>query len=410
VRAACCRWLLACSLFVFVGVVDADAGRVARAAPAAPATSVAAIAGGGYAGYELLANGRVWAWGDDLEGQVGTGGNWRLSATPVEIHGLANIVAIAGGQNTAYALARSGAVWAWGDDSQAELGVGPTSPRETPQRIDVPRGIVAIAAGGFSAYALRAGGSVWAWGANAWGQLGSAGVFARGEPARVQRLGDVIAIAAGLSNGYALRRDGTVWAWGEGILGQLGQGCGASAQASARCQASSVPVRVRGLSDVVAIAAGAFTVYALRGDGTVWAWGDNEFGALGSGSGRAIAGLPVRVSGLQQVAAIAAGAYDGYALRRDGSAWSWGLGADGELGDGGNRDHSTPTRVLQLGAVAKLAAGGQAAYALDRSGRLWAWGSDVYGQLGDNSQVDLNEPTRVLQPPAVTELAGRRTP
>jgi hypothetical protein len=236
------------------------AGRVARAASADAGPLVAAIAGGGFAGYELLANGRVWAWGDDLEGQIGAAGEWQLSTRPVEVRGLADVVALAGGENTAYALERDGAVWAWGDDSQDELGdAGALTRRETPQRVRVPSGVVALAAGGFSAYALRAGGTVWAWGDNGSGQLGSAGgaTTARGTPRPVQRLSDVVALAAGVTNGYALRRDGTVWAWGEGVFGALGDGCSVAAPAAppgSPCHATAVPVQVHGLRDVVAIA------------------------------------------------------------------------------------------------------------------------------------------------------------
>jgi alpha-tubulin suppressor-like RCC1 family protein len=325
-----------------------------------------------------------------------------LSTVPVEVRGLVDVVAVAAGENSAYALERGGAVWAWGDDSQDELGdAGLSTRRETPLRVRVPRAVVALAAGGWSAYALQASGRVWAWGDDAWGQLGTAGGQApRGTPRPVQGLSDVVAVAAGVSDGYALRRDGTVWAWGEGVRGQLGDSCSVSepvAHPSPACQATSIPLEVHGLRDVVAIAAGAFTAYALRGDGTVWAWGDNTFGALGSRSARSIAGDPVRVSSLEHVVAITAGSYGGYALRGDGTVWAWGRGVDGELGDGSSSNCTVPTQVLKLAGVAKIAGGGDMAYALEGNGQLWAWGSGAYGQLGDGFLQDLNEPAPVLQ-------------
>jgi len=428
VPAAWQRWLIGCGLCAVLaaGVADgstaagapvagglsvaagqsADRGSSARtgrplaasagAVSAAAEPAVAAIAGGGFAGYELLTNGRVWAWGDDLEGQIGTAGAWQLSTRPVEVPGLADVVAVTGGENTAYALERDGAVWAWGDDSQDELGDAGVTPRETPVRVRVPSAIIAVAAGGFSAYALRASGTVWAWGDDGWGQLGSAGGdTARGTPRPVQRLSDAVAVAAGASDGYALRRDGTVWAWGAGILGALGDGCSVAHHGS--CPATKVPVKVRGLRSVVAIAAGGFTAYALRSDGTVWAWGDDSFGELGSHVGRSIAGAPVHVSGLEHVVAISAGSYGGYALLRNGTVWAWGRGVDGELGDGSGSNRAVPTQVLKLSGVVKVVGGGDMAYVLDKRGQLWAWGSDVYGQLGDGYLLDLNEPTPVLQ-------------
>ncbi|HTX11400.1 MAG TPA: hypothetical protein VME22_22455 [Solirubrobacteraceae bacterium] len=312
--------------------------------------SVASIASGGFAGYALLTNGHVWAWGDDLEGQIGDGGAWDLSTTPVAIAGLSRIVAIAAGANTAYALQSGGVVWAWGDD--------------------------------------------------ALGQLGSAGPLPRATPGPVRHLSGVMGIAAGEGNGYALRRDGTVWAWGDPSLGQLGaEPCGAPGSAAGRCQPSSMPVQVQGLGGVTAIAAGADTVYALRRDGSVWAWGDDGFGALGTHTRRQFVDRPTRVRGLAHVVAIAAGSATAYALLSDGSVWAWGRGIDGELGDGEPANRSVPTRVLTRSPVVQVGGGGAMAYALDRQGRIWAWGSGLYGQLGNGYLVSLDEPTRVLTLP-----------
>ena len=63
----------------------------------------------------------MWAWGDGLEGQLGRGGASGLRTTPVKVPGIANVLAVTGGANTAYALQRSGRVWAWGDDAEDEL-------------------------------------------------------------------------------------------------------------------------------------------------------------------------------------------------------------------------------------------------------------------------------------------------
>jgi alpha-tubulin suppressor-like RCC1 family protein len=402
------RWL-ACSLCVLLGTLGAGCGGSSRRSrrPLGPVSTgpIASIAAGGFAGYALLTNGHVWAWGDDLEGQIGTGGAWQLSATPVEVPGLNEVSAIAGGQNTAYALQRDGTVWAWGDDLQDELGDGGSSPRQIPQRIHVPGGIVAIEAGAFSAYALRRDGTVWAWGSNSFDQLGTGGaVLPSGIPRRVHRLAGIVGIAAGSGDGYALDRDGKVWAWGDNSLGQLGTGgcpaSGVAAHDGSQCPLAGGPVEVRGLTGVTAIAAGADTAYALRRDGTVWAWGDGSFGALGIHIGHPFADQPVRIRGLEQAVAITAGAYSGYAIRRDGTVWAWGRGIDGELGDGSAANRTAPTRVLAPTGIIKLAGGGTTAYALGQRGRVWAWGSSLYGQLGDGYiLLGVDEPTPVLKLP-----------
>jgi alpha-tubulin suppressor-like RCC1 family protein len=392
--AAACAGLLA-------GTQQNRAGSRAHRPAAAPELPpVQRIAAGGYAGYALLADGHVWAWGDDLEGQIGRAGAWRFRSSPVEVRGIADAVAIAGGGNTAYAVDRGGAVWAWGDDSVHELGDSRESARQRPVRVPTPAGIVAVAGGMLSAYALRRDGTVWAWGENAVGQLGTTGSQdARGTPRPVERLTGVVAIAAGASDGYALTADGTVWAWGDNSLGQLGAAACTAAQAAAartRCPAAGVPVRIRGLTGVAAIAAGADTGYALRRDGTVWAWGDGTFGALGGG-GRRRSVDPVRVAGLEHVDAIGAGSASAYAVLHDGSVWAWGRGVDGELGNGVFSASAVPRRVLAPAAARQVEAGGAMAYMLDRDGRVWAWGGGLYGQLGNGHRLNLAVPTEVLK-------------
>ena len=138
-------------------------------------------------------------------------------------------------------------------------------------------------------------------------------------------------------------------------------------------------MEIQGLGDVTAIAAGADTAYALRRDGTVRAWGDDSFGALGSHTRLELADQPTRVRGLAHVVAIAAGSYTAYAVLRDGSVWAWGRGIDGELGDGNTTDRAVPTRVLTRTPVIQVEGGGAMAYALDRHGHVWAWGSGSTG-------------------------------
>jgi alpha-tubulin suppressor-like RCC1 family protein len=311
------------------------------------------------------------------------------------------VVMVAGGANTAYALQRGGAVWAWGDDSVDELGDTGAPSRARAVRIRLPGGIVSIAAGMLSAYALRRDGTVWAWGENSAGQRGrSVPQVASGTPRPISGLSDVVAIAAGAGDGYALRRDGTVWAWGDDSRGQLGvsacKDVRPSAPARSDCPAVGVPVRVQGLDTVKAIAAGANTAYALRRDRTVAAWGDNSFGTLGPSAHVSFSARAVTVARLRGVTAIGAGSDTAYAIMRDGRVRAWGKGVDGELGNGGFANRATPVQVREITGAVEVIGGGAMAYARDRNGRLWAWGSGTYGQLGNGRRISVPSPTRVL--------------
>jgi len=185
---------------------------------------------------------------------------------------------------------------------------------------------------------------VWAWGYNRSGQIGVTDVFENPDPLRMSGITGVIAVAGGDDHTLALRSDGTVWAWGEGILGELGHG---------DLHVSPVPVQVLGpggvgfLTDVTAItvartANGAVRHnLALRSDGTVWAWGTNDAGER-TFTPRAV---PVQVSGLAGVTAVAAGYEHSLALKSDGTVWAWGWNAYGQLGDGTFTDRATPVRA-----------------------------------------------------------------
>ncbi len=376
--------------------VGASAGRVA---------SIQSIGAGAYNGYAILSNGEVWAWGDDYEGQTGDTGPRSVRTVPVEVRGLPGAVFVAGGANSVYALTSDGTVWAWGDDSEGELGDVRSADAQIPRLIADLTAVRRIAAGSFSAYAIRSEGTAWAWGDNGFGQLGTSSPTADFSLAKqLPRIADVVAVAAGTSDGYALLGNGTVWAWGADSARQLGGGKCATTTIPPRgiCLPSNVPHKVQDLSDVVAIAAGGNSGYALRRDGTVWAWGDDECGELGNGVRRLDEAVPVRVIGLSNVDAIAAGACSAYALLRNGTVWAWGNGEYGELGDGEYSTRSVPVQVKGLSDVEQVAAGGAMAYALERNGSLWAWGDDAYGQLGNDSLFSRDLPVRVLGLPGST--------
>jgi len=213
-------------------------------------------------------------------------------------------------------------------------------------------GVKAIAGGGWSGYALKSDGIVWAWGDNEMGQLGNGSVTDSHVPVQVSALIGCTGIAAGSMAAYALKRDGTVWAWGAGNGGALGN--------SSKTNIDRLPVEVSGLTDVTAIAAAAGTGYALKRDGTAWAWGDNEFGQLGNDSYALLTDAPVEVSGLTGVSAISGGWGSGYALKADGTVWAWGTNDFGELGNGSTVRSSVPVQVSGLSGVEAVAAGSMA--------------------------------------------------
>jgi len=195
-------------------------------------------------------------------------------------------------------------------------------------------------------------------------------------PIQVTGLNSVTAIAAGSNHTVALKGDGTVWTWGDNDDGQLGDGTFTT---------STVPVQVTGLNGITAIAAGSNHTVALKGDGTVWAWGDNSNDQLGDGGIEKTSPVPVQVYGLNGVTAIAAGGFHTIALKGDGTVWTWGLNIYGQLGNGTFITNNIPSQVPVFTGVTAIAGGGFHTIALKGDGTVWTWGWNIYGQLGNGT-------------------------
>lgn len=370
---------------------------------------IVAIEAGVHSVYAISADGSVYSWGENSDGQLGD--RTRVSrSTPRRIPGLSNVIAVAA-WDAVYALKSDGTVWTWGVHSAQQVRNPGLAQRIlstlAPTQIDKLTDIVGVAASAHAGFALRRDGGVHSWGGYEHGELGAAPMNVQtgfypnwvqransggGKPDTTGKTGielliatggkvssepirDAKAIAAGYLSAYALAQDGTVWSWGHNDFGQLGWGELSNAPSIYRIQAEHAqgvtfpkwPAadKVRNLSNVVAIASKGLTAYALRGDGTVWAWGANDLGQLGRGaiqSSRsdgmldfAIDAAPV--PGLSNVTSISAMGDTVVALHGDGRVSAWGDNRNNEVGDGTSGVQPRPTPVAGLTGVRSVAAG-----------------------------------------------------
>jgi alpha-tubulin suppressor-like RCC1 family protein len=194
-------------------------------------------------------------------------------------------------------------------------------------------------------------------------------------PARRPWLSGITSVDASYHTAYALRGDGTVWAWGDNQYGQLGAGSTGGS--------STVPLQVTGLTDVTAVVAGTWAGYALRSDGRVWAWGSNNAGQLGFDASSNNSDVPIQVAFLGSVTAIAASNQAAYALRSDGSVWTWG---DTGSSSGDIVPHRVALPLPDNTRITAIAASlSDTIFALRSDGTIWAWGSNNRGQTGTGS-------------------------
>jgi alpha-tubulin suppressor-like RCC1 family protein len=177
-------------------------------------------------------------------------------------------------------------------------------------------------------------------------------------------------------------------AWGQNLFRQLGDGTTNAF--------SYVPVTVSGLHFVAAVAAGGRHSLALIAGGTVDAWGDNEYDQLGSGPGGvATSNVAVAVPGLTGVKAISAGANHSLALLANGTVMAWGDDESGQLGIGSTKESEVPTAVKGLTGVKAISAGANHSLALLSSGTVMAWGENESGQLGTGNLKSSSVPVAV---------------
>jgi alpha-tubulin suppressor-like RCC1 family protein len=313
-------------------------------------TSIKAIMGGEHDNYALDINGKLWAWGGNFTGQLGDG-TYTNSVVPVQV-ALTSVTSLGGRGYHNLAVKSDGTVWAWGWNSRGQLGHDtsaspcPNSLHGTCSNLPVQvNGIanpLAVTGGGFFSLALMPDHTLMAWGANERGELGDGTYTDRPAPVPVSSvLTNVIQVSGGWFHAVALTSTGTVWTWGDNSNGQIGNG-------SVSTTGVNVPYQVPGLSNVIAVSAGDGYTAALKQDGTVWTWGGNSFGQLGDGTWVDHQPSPVKVVGLSNVIVMAARDYHTLAIKGDGTVWAWGSGQNGELGDNANLDRNTPVQAIFL--------------------------------------------------------------
>lgn len=406
-------------------------------------TRFADLAPGARHNLALRADGTVWAWGESSAGQLGrattVGGSCAgaCEAYPRPITDSAGVdltvdgsmfKSIAAGDSHSVSLRAAGRAWAWGSDVDGQLARGAAVGSSTSlvaTEFSTGAGVIHVSARDFGGAVVIADGTVRSWGDGAFGQLGNG--EAHGQTPRLQTvevsagvpLADVVSLGSGALASYALRADGTVWAWGEGADGRLGNN-GTSdrlravqVRAAAATTDSGTP-----LVDVLQVAGHDEGAVAVDSAGQAWTWGENESGELADGtccSDRSYA-APARVSAgtpLDRVVSIGGAAVDGdeaYAVRSDGTAWAWGANDDGQLGQGSNvgpqtcgsapcstyalqvRGTSTPTALT---GVAQITAADGTGYVRKADGTVWSWGEGALGALGNNGTSDRSYPVQV---------------
>ena len=271
--------------------------------------------------------------------------------------------------------------------------------------------------------ALSADSTIYTWGRNEYGQLGN-GVTATNSPVpvAVKTAGTpmegktITQLSAKVWYALALASDGTVYSWGFNSWGQLGNGTSGTANnASAPVAVKTAGTPMEGKT-IVQVAAGATHSLALATDGTIYAWGKNEYGQLGNDSTtNSPVPVAVKTAGTpmdgKTIIQIHAGYEHSLALASDGTVYVWGRNNSGQLGKNDATDAHIPAAVQTLGTpmagkvIVQLAAGNSQSMALASDGTVYTWGWNQYGQLGNGTTTNSRIPVAVVT--TGTPLAGK---
>jgi alpha-tubulin suppressor-like RCC1 family protein len=225
----------------------------------------------------LKADGSIWVWGSNLN--LRNDRTLDILTTPTQLSTGKNWVSLTAGPEQTFALASDGTLWAWGDNHRGWLGDETRNNHPTPIQIGTASDWVSVTAGYLFCVGLKNDGTLWGWGANNACQLGNDSRQNINTPVRIGTDNNWKGIAAGGAQNYGIKMDGTLWAWGNNFAGQLGISTTISEGGSYdRCK----PLQVGSDSTWVKISAGAYHVVGLKADGTLWAWGQNNFGQVGN--------------------------------------------------------------------------------------------------------------------------------
>jgi alpha-tubulin suppressor-like RCC1 family protein len=359
----------------------------------------------------VTTTGYLFLWGSNGVSQLGDGatvsGASRSSPVQLGINNTWSSVQVNGtpsaGQAHVSAILKNGMLLTWGASLFAQLGTGEspvlTSARSTPIALGVysstfsTSNVSAIrtTASGTAVFLDKAG-SVYTNGNNTYGELGqgvTTGVLGR------SLVGGITNISTGNSHVVAVQGN-SLFVWGNGTSNQLTNSATNGSVSGNIITPTNIPIGNKNYdtSSWKVISAGYGNTAAIRTDGTLWVWGQNQYGAVGDGTTTYARLIPTQV-GFSSWSAVSAGALHIIGIKIDGTLWGWGYNTTGQLGDGTTVNKSSPVQIGLNTNWSKVSAGDSHSAAINSSGTLFTWGQNVGGELGDNTTVNKSSPVQI---------------
>lgn len=281
-------------------------------------------------------------------------------------------------------------LYVWGNNAVGVLGLNNTANRSNPVLVGASYGWLRAEPGGSSA--IRRDGTLWTWGQNNNGQLGQNDLVHRSSPTQVGTDVDWYLVSATIGgfNMAAIKTNGTLWVWGNNDFGKLGQNDNNTSRSS--------PVQVGTGTNWKQVVAGIKHTLAIQTNGTLWGWGYNTRGGLGQND-TVHRSSPTQIgtdSNWKLVDCNVAQDEFTVAIKTDGTMWAWGDNTNGQLGQGDTIHRSSPVQI-GTGTDWRVVSCGFNGYvhAVRGNGSLWSWGYNQIGQLGQSNTIHRSSPVQV---------------
>lgn len=336
-------------------------------------------------------DGTLWAWGSSSYGALGLGPSVSAKSSPTQIGTATNwsdSIAV-GSQETfdspiAAAIKTDGTLWTWGSNTYGNLGLGHYTSVSSPVQVGTATNWSSVYASGRTLFAINGDQNLWACGEGMFSKLGLDLTKPTATDSSTWSM-----VSAGSEHCLGIKTDGTLWAWGRSNRGQT----------ALAVYYTSVPTKI-GTSTWTTVFAGTITSAGIRSDGTLWMWGDSSNGEVGNGAtGQYSSPIQLGTATDWSKVVIGTGGYWGnpshvFAIKTNGTLWAWGSNTYGELGDGTTTNRSSPVQIgtaTNWTAISASSSTNQAhSGAINSLGELHMWGTGRSGECGiyDVSPID----------------------
>jgi len=307
-----------------------------------PGTTWSEASSSNFFAHALRTDGTLWGWGRNLAGSLGTNQAHNTSvSSPKQIPGTtwSALGQSFGGAYSAKALKTDGTLWSWGYNWYGAMGINQpdNNHRSSPVQVGSDTTWTSTFSSGYNVIAVKTDGTLWSWGSSSNGACGNntqGGKIL--SPVQVPGTNWGNSVALNQYAGFATKTDGTLWAWGKNNYGTLGQN---------NLTEYSSPVQIPGTTWSKVVGS-TQSIMALKTDGTLWGLGNNEKGQLAAGLAHdAHRSSPVQIPGTTWNNVFGSGTNGWMASKTDGTLWTWGDNSGGQQGQNDRTNRSSPTQI-----------------------------------------------------------------